>query len=423
MKTAFFSNPFLAVTFLIGTSISGYSQVQGCTDTLANNYNSTATINNGSCTYNVTSYTPPIKVDPISDTLIESSGLQWAGNALWTFNDGGGSAAIYRIDTLANILQQRVYLEGASNIDWEDIAFDGIYFYVGDFGNNANGARTDLKIYKFPLSAIPPDYIANPVVVISAAQIAVINFTYSDQPQPPQPTNANNTKYDCEAMIIDSGKIHLFSKNWIDLVSTHYVIDGVAAGDYIAQPVEVLVTNYLVTAADKAIGQKLIALLGYQNSGLGNHFIYLLSGYSGGNYFNGNKRLLNLPTAAEMGQAEGLTFKNGVEGYISNEKFMRTVFGFSVLVNQKLRAFDIHTFVSGLSTTYIFTGNGNWDNPANWSGNIMPPATPPANSQIFIDPQPEGQCVLNVSFTLSQGSAITINAGKSFVIQGNLIQQ
>ena len=149
-----FAKIILAVLLLI-ESTTLFSQVPGCKDPLANNYNSAATINDGSCTYNITTYTPPIKVNPISDTLIESSGLQMAGNFLWSFNDGGGAAAIYRIDTLSSNILQTVNLGGATNVDWEDIAFDGANFYVGDFGNNANGARTDLKIYKFPLSAIP----------------------------------------------------------------------------------------------------------------------------------------------------------------------------------------------------------------------------------------------------------------------------
>ena len=181
-------NLWIKTVFLFGlvtiAPVLSYGQEMGCTDPLANNFNSSATINDGSCLYNGASYTPVIKVDPISDSLIESSGLQMAGNYLWSFNDGGNSPTLYRIDTLTNLILQRVILSGASNVDWEDIAFDGNYFYIGDFGNNLNGARTDLKIYKFPLSDIP-DYINHPLVTITAQQTATISFTYSDQPQPP----------------------------------------------------------------------------------------------------------------------------------------------------------------------------------------------------------------------------------------------
>jgi hypothetical protein len=330
---------FLALITCTIFSSTAYAQVYGCKDPAASNYNPNATVNDGSCVYDATNYTPPIKVDTMHATLAETSGLQFAGNHLWSFNDGGGANAIYRIDTLTKTIFQTVNIDGATNVDWEDIAFDGSYFYIGDFGNNANGARTNLKIYKFPISVIP-DYPTNPVVNISAANVEVINFTYADQPQPPVPAASNATKFDCEAMIVDAGKIHLFSKNWVDLNTTHYVIDGTAAGTYVANPLETLATGYLVTAADKAVGQEVVALLGYQNSGFANHFMHFLSDYSGGSYFNGNKRKINLPNAFTMGQAEGLTFKDGTYGYISNEYFS------PVAVPQRLRSFNSSSFVS-----------------------------------------------------------------------------
>ena len=396
-----------------------YSQVPGCTDPMANNFNSQATVNDGSCTYNSTSYTPPLKVDPINTILAESSGLQWAGNSLWTFNDSGGEPAIYRVDTLSNAILQKVSLQGASNIDWEDIAFDGFYFYIGDFGNNSNGARTDLKIYKFPLVAIP-DPGSNPEVTIPSAQIGTINFTYSDQPQPPVASASNNTRFDCEAMIVDNGKIHLFSKNWIDLISTHYVINGVDAGTYVAMPLETLTTNFLVTAADKAVGDTVVALLGYQVTGTASHFMFLLSGYTGGNYFNGNKRKLNLPDVFVMGQAEGISFKNAHYGYISNERVMKTVAGIPFTFTQKLRSFDIREFVSDLPVTYIFNGNGNWNVPANWSDLNMPPATLPQHS---VDPLPGDSCILNIPYMIPNGSSIRVHEGKRFVIEGDFLVQ
>jgi hypothetical protein len=413
--TSFTANLFIGLVILLAANPS-YGQVYGCKDPLANNYNPAATANNGSCTYNPASYTPPIKVDPISDLLTENSGLQMAGNFLWSFNDGGGAAAIYRIDTITNALLQKVNLSGAENIDWEDIAFDGTNFYVGDFGNNANGARTDLKIYKFPLSAIP-DYISNPVVTIPAGQIGVINFSYNNQPQPPQPTSNNHTKFDCEAMMVDGGKIHLFTKNWIDLTTTHYEINGLIAGTYTADSLETLSTNYLVTAADKANGQKIVALLGYKNTGFADHYLHLLTDYNGGNYFNGNKRQIDLPNVFIMGQAEGICFRTGTYGYISNEKFV------PLSISQKLRSFDISNFVSDLATTYLFIGDGNWDVPANWSNNIVPPAIINSGSEIIIDPLPGGQCVLNIPYTIPAGAKLTVNSAKNFVIQGNLTVQ
>ena len=414
---------FSFLFFIFFHANTAHSQVYGCTDPLANNYNSFATANDGKCTYNATSYTPVIKVDPINNILIESSGLQMAGNYLWTFNDGGGAAAIYRIDTLTNTILQTVNLSGATNVDWEDIAFDGKYFYVGDFGNNGYGARGDLKIYKFPFSAIP-DFTITQNAFIPATQIDSLTFSYSDQPQPPDTTSSNNTKYDCEAMLIDGGKIHLFTKNWIDLTTTHYIINTTLPGNYILDPVETLPTGFLVTAADKAPGHGTIALLGYQNSGFGSHFIELLTGYHDGYYFNGNKRIINLPDASVMGQSEGITFRDSVYGYISNEKFVHSVGPFVLTVNQKLRSFNIKSFISPeASTVYTFIGNGNWDDPVNWSNNKIPPSTITAGSKIIIDPPVGGDCILNIPYILSSDSILMVNAGKKFLIQGNLSVQ
>ncbi|MEP6597725.1 MAG: hypothetical protein ABJA71_17350 [Ginsengibacter sp.] len=321
--------------FLFINATASFSQVSGCKDPMANNYNSAATINDGSCTYNVTSYTPPVLVSPISVILHETSGLQMAGNFLWTLNDSRNAPAIYRIDTLSDAILQTVNLS-ATNVDWEDMAFDGTYFYIGDFGNNTDGGRTDFKIYKFPLSAIP-DYVTNPTVTVPAGQIEIINYSYSDQPQPVVATTANNTKFDCEAMVVDAGQIHLFTKNWIDVNTTHYVINGVAAGTYVATPLETLATSYLVSGAAKAPGKNIIALVGYQHSGLGNHYMHLLTDYSGGKYFNGNKRRIDLPNAPVMGQADGICFRRDTYGYISNEKFL--------IIDQALRSFSIADFI------------------------------------------------------------------------------
>ncbi len=411
---------FVLFFLLLCITSPAYNQISGCTDPLSINYNPSATINDGSCTYNNALYTTAIKVDPITDSLIESSGLQMAGNYLWSFNDRGGKASLYRIDTITNTLLQRVILSGAGNVDWEDIAFDGTYFYIGDFGNNLNGGRNDLKIYKFPFASID---LNNPVDTIQPNEIEVINFSYSNQPQPPVATGYNNTKFDCEAMIVDNGTIHLFSKNWIDVNTTHYVINSTAAGSYIAMPLETLATNFLVTAADKVAGQNIITLLGYQNTGTGNHYLQVLSDYNSDSFFSGNKRRIDLPDATVMGQSEGLTFRSGKYGYISNEQFIRTVGPFTITVRQKLRSFDISSFVGDYFTKYIFTGNGNWSDTANWKNNIVPPAALIAGNEILIDPVVSGHCLLDINYSMPPGTKLTVNSGKTFLMNGNLVIQ
>jgi hypothetical protein len=69
---------------------------------------------------------------------------------------------------------------------------------------------------------------------------------------------------------------------------------------------------------------------------------------------------------------------------------------------------------------YRFTGNGNWSEGANWSEGIVPPSTLPVGDMILIDPIPGGECVLNVSMTVSSAGSIIVLAGKLFRIPGNL---
>lgn len=341
MKAALGSIFVLFSLLLATTTVS--AQVPGCTDPAATNYNPSATTNDGSCTYQRILYSPPVKIDPLSAVLEESSGLQWAGGSLWSFNDGGNAAVLFRMDTASPIISQTITLEEATNVDWEDIAFDGTHLYIGDFGNNA-GNRKDLKIYRFPLAIIPEPERERSFQVPSK-NIEVIRFRYADQEQPPAVSGMNRTKFDCEAMLVADGKIHLFTKNWVENNTTNYVIDDVSEGDYIAKPLETLRTNYLVTAADKLPGSDTVVLIGYQASGTGAHYLHLLTGFKDGLYFNGNKRRIDLPSVAEIGQVEGIAFRSGGDGYISNERFERTMFGLTLSVPPKLRLFQIDEMV------------------------------------------------------------------------------
>ena len=67
-------------------------------------------------------------------------------------------------------------------------------------------------------------------------------------------------------------------------------------------------------------------------------------------------------------------------------------------------------------TTYTFTGSGNWSNPANWSGGLVPPATLPSGKNIVIT----GTCILDVTQHVAAGASITVATGAILVITGSL---
>jgi len=75
------------------------------------------------------------------------------------------------------------------------------------------------------------------------------------------------------------------------------------------------------------------------------------------------------------------------------------------------------------SFTYTFSGNGNWNNAANWAGNLIPPATLPAFSSIIIDHAAGGQCLLNVPQNIAKGASFIVKAGKNLLVNGGLLIQ
>jgi len=293
--------------------IRSQAQTPGCTDPAANNYNASATVNNGSCTYNSVTLTPSLKANLAVD-LEENSGIVYWNFRLWTHNDGGNTNEVIEMDTTGNIIR-KITVSNATNVDWEDIAQDDTYLYVGDFGNNAAGNRQDLKIYRILKSDIQSN---------NTVTAAVISYSYADQTDFTA-LPANTTNFDCEAMVVLNGKIYLFMKQWTSLGTSVYEMSatpGTVSATRIST--STLPSNWLVTGADIVPGQRTIALCGYNTSN-GARSLYLLYDYAGTDFFSGNKRIINL---AGVGQTEGLAFKEAEYVFISRERLTVSIFVF-----------------------------------------------------------------------------------------------
>ena len=108
-----------------------------------------------------------------------------------------------------------VALKNATNVDWEDLARDDNYLYIGDIGNNQN-KRKDLCVYKVKIS----DVLSKKEVVAQK-----ISFYYSDQKEfPPQKRQLN---FDAEGMIVYKESVYIFTKNRTDPwtgISTVYTL-------------------------------------------------------------------------------------------------------------------------------------------------------------------------------------------------------
>ena len=295
------------------------SQISGCTDPLSKNYNPLATINDGSCLYSNVKIKPELTLK-LSDTLTETSGLITFDNLLWTHNDDTDTT-IYGLDTLG-IIKKKIKLEKVINTDWEEISQDNSYLYIGDFGNNYQGNRTDLHILRIEKNS----FLANQPV------IDTISFSYSDQKnftvQKP-----NNTNFDCEAFVVSKDSIYLFTKQWKSNKTGIYTLPK-QAGNYIAQLKQTIDTKGLVTAATYLESRKLITLCGYTK--LGKPFLYLLYDYKNNEFSSGNKRRINLQFSFH--QIEGITTTDGLHYYLTNESLIRKPI---LNVPQQIHYFDL----------------------------------------------------------------------------------
>lgn len=354
--------------------------VYGCTDPLSSSYNPNATVNDGSCTYGSASVNPETSVT-LATALDETSGLIMYNGSLYTMNDDSDTN-LYRLDPANGNILQTIALPGTTNVDWEEIAQDNSYIYIGDFGNNANGNRTNLRILRISKASLP-----------NAPVIDYINFSYSNQASFTA-TGNNNTNFDCEAMIVSNSHIYLFTKQWVSEETSVYELPK-TPGTYTAQLQDTLDVNGLITGATYLEGQRLVVLSGY--SSVLSPFIYLLYDFQGDDFFGGNKRKIAI--SQSFHQMEGIATADGVNYYMTNEYFQQAI----VSVAQKLHTFDLTEYLA----TYL-------DNLASLPGALQ-------QAGIMVYPNPTGE-VLNIEgpdMLQGLGYYFVDNQGRR-VLQGTL---
>jgi hypothetical protein len=138
----------------------------------------------------------------LSDELKEISGLQYLNDTLLVaHNDGGNAPMIYFLNPNSGKIIKRVVLKNTKNVDWEDMALNGNYLYIGDFGNN-NNKRKNLTIYRFSWKdALKQDSISTDLMTIA----------YADQIAFPPENKALN--FDAECLAFADGYLWIFTKN------------------------------------------------------------------------------------------------------------------------------------------------------------------------------------------------------------------
>jgi len=312
----------LFFSFLFFFSLSANAQ-QGCTDPQAINYNSQATQNDGSCQYATSNYEPQ-EIAEFTEILNENSGIIVVDTSLWVNVDAQAINKLFKVDSLTGTVQKELEIENGFNVDWEELAQDDQHIYIGDFGNN-HGDRENLRIYKMDKEELEKD----------TAVVTVILFEYEDQSDYTR-TAFNETNFDCEAFFYFNDSLHLFSKNWLNGKTRHYVLPT-QEGMYTAKLVESFDTKGFITSAD--INEDgVVALLGYTEGG--STFLWLLHDYEGSQFFTGNKRRIELGSGIVNGKTEGISFSNGLRGYITSESFSQLI----IQLPPKLLSFDLTQF-------------------------------------------------------------------------------
>jgi hypothetical protein len=359
------------VIFFFFTCLQSYSQITGCTDPLANNYNSAATINDGSCTYNSASVSPTSSIN-LGSSVIETSGLIRWGNYVWTHNDNT-DINIYGLDTTTGSIIQTYQLTGVSNYDWEEISQDSAYIYIGDFGNNGNGNRTNLHILIIDKSSLT---LGNPL-------IDTIWFSYSDQTDF-SGSGSNNTDFDCEAFIVASDSIYLFTKQWVSNRTKIYSVPK-SPGTYSAVSTASWDVQGLITGATYLESKRMVVLCGY--SSLLQPFLYLLYDFNAHKFTSGNKRKISI--SLPFHQIEGIATTNGKKFFLSNESYVNAPF---LNIPQKLHNFDLNSYLGN----YI-------DNPTTGLTNTR------NNKNISVYPNPTKDIITIADLPENFSGTLTIN--------------
>lgn len=240
----------------------------------------------------------------LSQAVNESSGLIHLNGQIYTHNDSKGEACIYRIDQKSGKVLQWIYLRDAKNMDWEDMTSDGMYVYVGDFGNN-NGKHRQRTIYRCMLPKVIDKHK-------DTVNCETIHFSIPI-PAGDATIKFNKHPYDMEAMTVIGEKIFIFTKDWLRGHCKAYTLPKVP-GHYIASFVDSFDAKGLITGACYNEKNNSLYLIGYTNHGQG--FIYSFQPEPN-KFFAAHHPRINLSYFAQF---EAVCMRDDESLLISNEK-------------------------------------------------------------------------------------------------------
>lgn len=138
---------------------------------------------------------------PLPTELSEISGLEKLNDStIIAINDSGNEALIYLLNFRGEIVR-RVTISNAKNTDWEALAIDENFVYIGDLGNNLND-RKDLCIYRIH---------RNDLLILNEIPAEKMSISYQEQTA--FPPKEDKRYFDAEAMTFFEGQLWIFTKN------------------------------------------------------------------------------------------------------------------------------------------------------------------------------------------------------------------
>ena len=199
-----------------------------------------------------------IEITKISKEIDETSALEIINGNFLTLNDSGDDPLLYVFDKNGEILSKNL-ISGAQNRDWESLASDENFVYIGDIGNN-RGNRKDLKIY---------------ITDLEFNLIDSIDFNYNNQSKFKK---KKKNKYDAEALVSFNDSLIIFSKNRKKLTTELYFLPK-KPGQYSIKPRDSYDVDALITGGDYNSKLDLLALVGYSYS-IKKQYLFLFKKFS-----------------------------------------------------------------------------------------------------------------------------------------------
>lgn len=246
-----------------------------------------------------------IHTEYLDKIVLENSGLIWYRDKLWTINDSGGDPVLFSIDMQTGKCIQAIYVEGADNRDWEELAQDEKFVYIFDIGNNY-GRREELTIYKVLKDSIP--FAGN-----ARIQPEIIRYRYGDKEE--SAGHFSRSPYDCEAAFAMNDSLYLFTKDWENQKTVLYTCSA-SPGTYTLWPAASFEADGLVTGADiSPVDSNLIMIVGYKDYV---PFIWEIHGFDFSKYSMEFSKRFDFPEKYDL-QTEGIAIQGNEVVYVSCE--------------------------------------------------------------------------------------------------------